>query len=332
MRNRTQTGFTLTELMIAMVLGVILAGGVVNLFVVGQKSFRMDENVARMQDEGRFAINELMKEIRMAGYIGELVHPVAIVADPLLTTGTDCGVAGQPDWILGFFDDVTDEINTLTAVDNATGATANAGFSCINAGELLPQTDVIGIKRFAGRSVPPAELVANTIYMQSNALEGFMYQDPIPAGGGVAGALNEWEYRPSIYYIRNFTNTAGDGIPSLCRKVLDYTAAAPGIQTECIAAGIENLQIEYGLDVDESGSVDQYLPNPTLAQLQRVISARIFVLARTLNQDIGYTDNRTYQLSNAAAFNPNDNFHRRLYTVTIPIFNMRNRARLLIGI
>ena len=42
MRNATQTGFTLTELMIAMVLGVILAGGVVNLFVVGQRSFRMD--------------------------------------------------------------------------------------------------------------------------------------------------------------------------------------------------------------------------------------------------------------------------------------------------
>ena len=67
MRTGNQTGFTLTELMIAMVLGVILAGGVVNLFIVGQRSFRTDENVARMQDEGRFAINELMKDRRMAG-------------------------------------------------------------------------------------------------------------------------------------------------------------------------------------------------------------------------------------------------------------------------
>jgi prepilin-type N-terminal cleavage/methylation domain-containing protein len=329
MRTGNQTGFTLTELMIAMVLGVILAGGVVNLFVVGQRSFRMDENVARMQDEGRFAINELMKDLRMAGYIGELVHPVSILQDPALATGTDCGVAGQPNWILEFFDAVTGEINSLTTVDNATGATANAGFSCINGGEILPQTDVVGVKRFAGRSVPPASLVANTIYMQSNALEGVMYKAPI--GAGVADPLNEWEYRPRIYYIRNFTNTAGDGIPSLCRKTLDFTAAT-GIQTECIAAGIENLQIEYGLDADGSGSVNQYLPNPTLAQLQRVISARIFLLARTLNPDIGYTDDRTYTLSNAAPFTPNDNLHRRLYTVTVPIFNMRNRARLMIGI
>jgi type IV pilus assembly protein PilW len=331
MKNGTQSGFTLTELMIAMVLGVILAGGVVNLFVIGQKSFRTDENVARMQDEGRFAINELVKDLRMAGYIGELAHPVAILPAAGLATGTDCGVAGQPNWILDFFDDVTDDINSLTSVDNATGAAANAGFSCITAGELLPQTDVVGIKRFVGRSVPPAGLVANTIYMQTNALEGVMYKDPLPVGAGVAGPLNEWEYRPSVYYIRNFTNTAGDGIPSLCRKVLNFTAAT-GIQTECIASGIEDLQIEYGLDSDGSGSADQYLPNPTLAQLQRVISARIFVLARTLNQDFGYTDNRTYTLSNAVAFNPNDNFHRRLYTVTVPIFNMRNRARLLIGI
>jgi len=329
MRNATQTGFTLTELMIAMVLGVILAGGVVNLFVVGQRSFRMDENVARMQDEGRFAINELVKDVRMAGFIGELVHPVSIVPDPGLSTGTDCGIPGQPDWILRFFDAVTGEINTLTAVDNATGATANASYSCINAGELQLQTDVVGIKRFAGRSVPPASLVADTIYVQSNALEGVMYKAPL--GAGVADPLNEWEYRPNIYYIRNFTNTAGDGVPSLCRKTLDFTAAT-GIQTECIAAGIENLQVEYGLDTDGSGSANQYVSNPTLTQLQRVISARIFVLARTLNPDFGYTDDRTYTISNAPVATPGDNFHRRLYTVTVPVFNMRNRARLLIGI
>jgi type IV pilus assembly protein PilW len=329
MRNGTQTGFTLTELMIAMVLGVILAGGVVNLFVIGQRSFRMDENVARMQDEGRFAINELVRDVRMAGFIGELVHPVSIVPDPALVIGADCGIAGQPNWILRFFDAVTGEINTLTAVDNATGATANASFSCINAGELLPQTDVVGVKRFAGRSVPPASLVADTIYVQSNALEGVMYKAPI--GAGVADPLNEWEYRPHIYYIRNFTDTAGDGVPSLCRKALNFTPAT-GVQTECIAAGIENLQIEYGLDTDGSGSANQYVSNPTLAQLQRVISARIFIVARTLNQDFGYTDDRTYTISNAPVVTPNDNFHRRLYTVTVPVFNMRNRARLLIGI
>ena len=186
MRNANQTGFTLTELMIAMVLGVILAGGVVNLFVVGQRSFRMDENVARMQDEGRFAINELARDVRMAGYIGEIVHPVAILPAAGLATATDCGVAGQPNWILDFFDALTGEINTLTAVDNATGATANAGYSCINAGELWPQTDVVGIKRFVGRSVPPAGMVANTIYMETNALEGVMFKDPLAVGAGVA--------------------------------------------------------------------------------------------------------------------------------------------------
>ena len=327
MNNRTQFGFTLIEVMIALLLGIVIAGGVVGLFASGQRSFRQDQNIARMQDSARFAINELARDIRMAGYTGEVVNPIMIQHQAGLAVATDCGVAGQANWILNFTDDVTDEVNTLVSVDNATGATANASFSCITTAEVLGNTDVVGIKRFAGRSLPVASLQVNTIYMESNSAQGLMYQ--APPGAPLAGSISHWEYRPHIYYIRNFTNVAGDGIPSLCRKALEFGAAV-GIQTECIAEGIEDLQLEYGLDVDGDGSAERYLPDPTLTELQQVISARIFLLARTTREDHAYTDDRTYPISNrpiAAGANPGpqDQFHRRVYTVTVPIFNMRNR-------
>jgi type IV pilus assembly protein PilW len=261
----------------------------------------------------------------MVGYFGEPLAPVSITQDAGLAVGTDCGVAAQPNWIYGFTDAVTSENNSVTSVDNATGATANASFSCIQAGEIVANTDVVGIKRIAGNALPVAGLQPNVVYVRANGNLGIMYINP--AAAPVAPPFNDWEYRPRIYYIRNFSNVAGDGIPSLCRKVLTW-AAPPTMQTECIAQGIENLQVEYGLDLNGDGDVNRYLPNPTLTQMQQVISARVYLLARTLDEDFAYSDPRSYAVSNAPAYNPNDNFHRRLYQVTVRMPNRRNLLRL----
>jgi hypothetical protein len=148
-----------------------------------------------------------------------------------------------------------------------------------------------------------------------------------PAATPIPLPANDWEYRPRIYYIRNYSNAPGDGIPSLCRKVLTW-GSPPNMDTECIAQGVEDLQVEFGLDTNGDGNANRYLPNPTLTEMQQVVSARISVLARTEEADRGYTDQRTYTVSNAPAYTPNDNFHRRLYTVTVMIHNLRNLERL----
>ena len=134
--------------------------------------------------------------------------------------------------------------------------------------------------------------------------------------------MNDWEFRPSIFYIRSFANTAGDGLPTLCRKVL--RGANPDMTTECIATGIENLQLEYGIDTTADGNPNLYLPNPTVAEMQNVVSARIFLLARTSNIDTRYTNQKTFSISNSPAYSPADSFHRRMFSTTVSIQNIRS--------
>lgn len=63
----TQRGLTLVELMIALVLGTVLLLGVTNVFIAQRESFRINENLARMQDSARIAFEMMAREIREAG-------------------------------------------------------------------------------------------------------------------------------------------------------------------------------------------------------------------------------------------------------------------------
>ena len=115
---------------------------------------------------------------------------------------------------------------------------------------------------------------------------------------------------------------AGDGIPTLCRKTL--RGVGPSMATECIATGIEDLQIEYGVDTSEDGHPNVYLPNPTLAEIQNVVNARIFILARTTEIDTRYTNEKTFSISNAPDYTPDDSFHRRVFSTSVSIQNIRS--------
>lgn len=325
--QRSEAGFTLVELMIGMLLGLILTGGVITLFVQSRQSFQVDENVARMQSQARFALDELARDIRMASFLAEPLVPGGVTRHGGLSVATGCGPAGVADWILRFTEVApATGINTLTGVDNATGAGANAAYGCVDAGEVRAGTDLVAVKRVGGDVVPDADRVNGRVYLDSNGTVAMLYNDTTAVT--VGGPVQAWEYRPRVYYIRNFSVTAGDGIPTLCRKVLGTGSPVP-VETECLAEGIEDLQIEYGLDPDGNGAVNHYVASPTLDEMQQVVAARISMLARTIQPDRDYTDNRTYQVGNAPAYTPNDRFHRRLYAVTVTVHNLRNLQRLL---
>jgi type IV pilus assembly protein PilW len=67
---RRADGFTLIELMIAMILGLIVIAGVTSVFLAGQQSFRTNNALADVQDSSRIAFELMARDIRQAGLTG----------------------------------------------------------------------------------------------------------------------------------------------------------------------------------------------------------------------------------------------------------------------
>lgn len=314
-KPRQISGFTIIELMIAMTLGLILGGAVISTFVFTRQSYTQDEAVRRMQDDARNAVRELAKDLQMAGFWADLVFPDAITpdGDSLDAAGApDCGPAGTPDWLYDLDD-------AITFVDNATGASANASFSCIASGDIVPGTDVIAIKRLVGATTASPD---ENAHVRTNGTLGLLYMDEVSASPPVAvpAPFTEWEYRPTIYYVRDGGILGSEGVPTLCRKTL----IDGDLVDECLALGIENLQIELGLDTSGNGEPNVFVANPTAAELETAVAARIYVLARSAEPDFRYTNEKTYTIGNAPDHAPDDNFYRRVHSVTVRMHNLAN--------
>jgi len=66
--NSKQGGYSLVELMIALVLGLIVISAVFNTYMGSTRSSRFTEGVQKMQENGRFGIATLQRGVRLAGY------------------------------------------------------------------------------------------------------------------------------------------------------------------------------------------------------------------------------------------------------------------------
>jgi len=66
--RKFQQGLTLMELMISLTLALIIAAAMIALFVNSKQSFRISENMSRLQENARFAVTFLSRDFRMADY------------------------------------------------------------------------------------------------------------------------------------------------------------------------------------------------------------------------------------------------------------------------
>jgi len=182
----------MVELMVAMLLSVILGGAVISVFVNSTQSFKQDENILSMQDDARHALRQVAFDVSMAGHYADLVVPGVVTPDPSLVIGTDCGPAGELNWMYRTTDAVTGDSLSITALDNATGAQVVAAHSCFLAGEILPGTDVVAIKRVVGGAAVPAN---GGIYLRTNGTVGLLYREPTVAPAIVVAPPNaDWEF------------------------------------------------------------------------------------------------------------------------------------------
>jgi type IV pilus assembly protein PilW len=65
-----QTGLSLIELMVAIAIGLFLLAGAVTIFSTSKRTYVEQEDSARIQENLRFALEAISRDLRMAGYFG----------------------------------------------------------------------------------------------------------------------------------------------------------------------------------------------------------------------------------------------------------------------
>lgn len=64
--SRTSRGFSLIELMVSMVLGLLIVGGATTVFLSNRQTYASTENLSRMQENGRVAFELIARDLREA--------------------------------------------------------------------------------------------------------------------------------------------------------------------------------------------------------------------------------------------------------------------------
>ena len=339
---RFNRGFSIVELMIASVLGLMVVAFVATMFLSGNRNYAQDERFARMQENGRYALNRLTEELSGAEYWGGLttadpssagIRDLAVLATVLASN--HCGVAFTPG-------------NTTRALGNASGTTASAAFNCINASSFRNGTDVLLVQKVIS---PPATAAGGAnpfstskAYLRTNTSTGALIQSAtVPTDISATYTIPNqnwtyWEYAPAVYYIQD------TGTPSLHRLKL---GSGLTMEDELLTEGVEVFHVLFGIDTDSptDGIANRYKSNPSAAELASAVNARIYVLVRSVDKDPNYEDSKTYTLgdacykvgggggcialTDASATSEPAKYHRRVFSSTVMLRNPLFRAQFL---
>ncbi|MFC1626297.1 PilW family protein [Pseudomonadota bacterium] len=325
-------GFTLIELMISMVIGVVLLTAVYGVFISSSDSYRRLQGLASIQERGRIAINILQDTIRLADYTG--CRASVVVRNGLKSPFNYEYSFGQG--IEGF--DSTGTAWSPT-IETSIPSPLAAG------GDVITVRGPVGnpVQLTAGMgsdadvlSVPSGSpFVINNIMMITNcsgAADVFQKTD----AGGVAvttvahsGGENSSTSLGSVYdagalvtrveTVSFFIRVNTDGMRSLWWK----EGAADAQE---IIEGVDGMQILYGVTTNTDTSANRYLTAAEVdaaGQWAEVVSVRIGLLIATTGSVLRTLDTDTYNLLGTVYGPFNDYRVRRLFLTNIVL---RNRS------
>jgi len=333
-RTDHQLGFTLIELMLGVTLGFLVSAVVVSLYVNTSKGLAQNERYAWMQENARFVLKTLSEDLGMVDFWGRLIATDVIgaaVASPVGDCGIDVNV---------FNGDAAILVN-----NNHVSPAATQFVPCaLLTANIRPNTDLLVLKRVEGSStsstfVDVADIDNDTntteiltlggsslnngaVYLRSTSASGTFIADASAANPPGVGET-DWRYIPRVYFVRTFYETPADQIPSFCRLVIAGTGLTV---TECIAEGIEDFHIQFGIDTDSDTIANLYTATPALGDMENAVSARLYLLARSTEPDPGFTNGTQYVLGDAIVPAANDGFYRRVFSTTISLRNTIARS------
>jgi Tfp pilus assembly protein PilW len=277
----------------------LIAGGS-KIYVTSKVNKQIQSDLEGMQQNARYALDQIVRDIRRSGYYGG-------INDPVNVSGSDAPVESD---------------GSCTISDNNWGRMLSRplfglndgrdGYNCIPEKDYL-RGDVVTM-RYANalvtRSFDPGRL-----YMRTSLTKGTLF-----TGNREAEPVNQIPGRPvtvreivsNVYYIRtSSTLTCPDGSrpPSLYREHLN--AKGQPVAEE-IAVGIENLQIQYGIDTNDNGSVNRFLDADEVSDWKSVVQVRAWLLARQECSNAGFIDSDKSYLMGSLNYQPESTGYRRL--------------------
>ncbi|MGA9031454.1 MAG: PilW family protein [Sulfuricaulis sp.] len=345
-------GFSLVELMVALTIGLIILSAVSMLFVGSKKTYTAQDSLARLQENARFAMQFLTKDLRLAGYYGCIsdIAPDSVYSTlnnstdfaynaqvpleglnhgtgtwyPSASTTLPSGIVSGTDAITIRVADAGSSIFLTNEMSNKTdGLTVNS-VSDISSGDIImvsdcASTDIMNVTGFSGLQILHAPGSGNP----SNSTQTLSKVYSPSTGPGGTRVMKFWTRR---YFI----GTGASGNPALFRQDNNGTAVE-------LVDGIENMRIQYGeytaspSDANRSNWVPSVYRNASaVSDWTKVVSVRIGILARTLSDsatgraketDI---DTGNYDIDgdgNVDLSNPGDHFKRRIFQYVVQLRN-----------
>lgn len=301
---RSERGYSLIELMIATVIGLIVLNGAIGVVIDGQQRAREDREVNQLQDTARYALHVLTQDLYMAGYWGCATRDSADVANSVRTSAGGfidmtpiTGFEGSTSTIHFPVDMQARAIKSSDAfiVRHAGGNDAfdiekhkadSATFHLWDkhefaVGDTLVITEAncrqIGVFQMSGPNSGSSNLIVHnankgagnasdnctkdlkghfqcTLACKAN---GCPNSQALPYGPGSKIS----KFQANAYYVGLspiYAGTALEHLPFLYRQELSSDGALSTRAIE-LAAGVESLNMIYGVDRTGNGEVDQFI-------------------------------------------------------------------------
>ena len=357
LRRLNQAGMSLVELLVATTIGLILLGGIYQVFISSDTGYRYNEQLARLQENGRFVLELMTRDGRMAGYWGcagqtdsftsvlnstDFIYDFGQAVYGLEATGAnlwsdDAGLV-DPTSTLGSGMGLSNPVNgsdilVIRGIDpdiriEATGHMDNVSSDLkITAGLSDDVLDPNGGEILVVTDCVEATVFQSVSYTDSNGNLVHNTGASVTPGNSTFNFGHPYQEdaeilfpRTTVYYLRY----NGNNEPSLYRKIANSAV-------EELIEGVESMQILYGEDTDDNRTVDVYNTANSVGDWDNVLAVRIGLLLRSPGEiakkdfdALNYTVNGTVidPMGNGTPAAPVDDRRlRQVFTTTVGIRN-----------
>jgi len=333
MKKVINAGFSIIEFLIAMTLGTLIIGSIIAIYVNNRGTYMVQEGLARLQENARYAVYYLNKEIRMAGFQGCTNQQNVAFANLIPNAST---VYNYTESIKGHDGGASSFSPAIPANITGTPAPNSDVLEIRMASPINSQLDVnMATQQSPVHVYSRLAIAAGMPLMITDCKVGDLFiagagsqstNITHPAGSNTSDNLTitylqdaqVMRFIYEAFYVRDSgrVNQAGQVIYALVKQNADGSI-------DELAEGVEAMKIIYGVDTTDDNAADSY---QTAAQVEaganwdKVISVRINLLIATPES---VNDKASTYVFNGTTYNPADNKLRREW---ITFTTLRNRG------